>query len=161
MKNTLGKVIKNTLGKVIKLCRNPPWLINLNDSLQDGFTQFFSGSMVTESNFLRNKIRAQSIILMMRCGGFWSFRTDATCAGLIVCKAASASSKAGLATSSFFSADCLSTYVSKKRASHKVSVSPSFFPVKVLLPRDRLISPARSRFFFQTNYDLFYDKDCK
>ena len=113
LRNLLSN-IKHTLGKVIKLWRKPPWLINLNDSDHDVFTQFFSGSMVTESNRFRNKIRAQSMMRMIRWGGFCSFLTDATWAGLMVCRAASASASAGLATSSFFSALFLSALTREK-----------------------------------------------
>lgn len=51
------------------------------------------------------------MILMMRCGGLPSFLTVAMSAALIVCNAASASSRAGLAAANFSSATALSAYM--------------------------------------------------
>lgn len=45
-----------------------------------------SGSIVTESIFLLNKIRTQSIILIIKWGGLASFFTVAMSAVLMVCE---------------------------------------------------------------------------
>ena len=76
----------------------------LRDSLQDGFMQAFSGSCCTMSTRRWNSRSTQSMMRMMRCGGFPSFRTVAMSAGLMVLSAASASSRAGRAASNFSSA---------------------------------------------------------
>ena len=76
----------------------------LRDSLQDGFIQAFSGSCCTTSTRRWNSSSTQSMMRMMRCGGFPSLRTVAMSAGLMVLSAASASSRAGRAASNFSSA---------------------------------------------------------
>lgn len=102
-----------TFAKVSKLFKKPPPLIILRDSPHEGLQQGLSGSAVTGSTFLKNSSNTQSIMRMIRWGGLASFLTVAMCAGLMVCNAASASSNAGLAASSFSSATALSSYWSK------------------------------------------------
>lgn len=106
-------VYRVTFAKVSKLFKKPPPLIILRDSPQEGLQQGLSGSAVTGSTFLKNSSNTQSIMRMIRWGGLASFLTVAMCAGLMVCKAASASSNAGFAASSFSSATALSSYWSK------------------------------------------------
>lgn len=107
--------------------------VTFNASAHDGWIHCRSGSIRTVSNLFWNKSRQQSIILMIRCGGLANFLTVAISPAVTVCKnvrvhlvkhhkqstvniqicsshtnltlsAASASSKAGLAASSFPSA---------------------------------------------------------
>lgn len=59
-------------------------LLTFNDSPHDGLQQGFSGSMVTGSTGFWNSNRQQSMILIIRWGGFASFLTVAISAGLIV-----------------------------------------------------------------------------
>lgn len=61
------------------------FLLTFNDSPQEGLQQGFSGSIVTRSIFFWNSSRTQSMILIIRCGGFASFLTVAISFGLIVC----------------------------------------------------------------------------
>ena len=61
----------------------------LRDSAHEGRGQGRSGSRVTESTFFWNSSSTQSMILMMRWGGFASFRTVAMWAALMVCMRAS------------------------------------------------------------------------
>jgi len=49
--------------------------MSLRASLHDGFVHGFSGSTVTQSRWRWNSSRTQSMILMMRWGGFASLRT--------------------------------------------------------------------------------------
>lgn len=55
-------------------------------SPHDGWMQGHSGSIETGSNVPLNKIKTQSMILMISFGGLANFLTVAMSAGLIVCK---------------------------------------------------------------------------
>lgn len=79
-------------------------VFTLRDSDHEGLLQSLSGSLVMGSTLFWKRMRQQSMILMIRCGGLASLRTVAISAGLMVFRAASASSKAGLATANFSSA---------------------------------------------------------
>lgn len=59
-------------------------LLTFNDSPHDGLQQGFSGSMVTGSTCFWNSRRQQSMILIIRWGGFASFLTVAISTGLMV-----------------------------------------------------------------------------
>ena len=61
----------------------------LRDSGHEGRGEGRSGSRVTESTFFWNSSSTQSMILIMRWGGFASLRTVAMWAALMVCKHAS------------------------------------------------------------------------
>ena len=95
-----------------KLSREPRKLeafIILRASFQDGLTQGRSGSGSTGLRRRWKSRRQASMMRMMRWGGLASLRTVAMWAGLMVCRAASASSRAGRAASSFSMAWALST----------------------------------------------------
>jgi len=63
------------LGNVRRPCRMLVALMSLRASCHDGFGHGRSGSSVTGSTWRWNSNRTQSMIRMMRCGGFASFRT--------------------------------------------------------------------------------------
>ena len=58
--------------------------VTFSDSDQDGLQQFLSASNTTWSSLFRNKIKTQSIMRMIRCGGLGSLRTVAIWAALMV-----------------------------------------------------------------------------
>ena len=62
------------------------WELTFSDSLHDGLGHGRSGSAVTMSIRFWKRIRAQSMIRMMRWGGLASLRTVDMWAALIVCK---------------------------------------------------------------------------
>ena len=70
------------------------WVNTLRDSAHDGRGEGRSGSRVTESTFFWNSSSTQSMILMMRWGGFASLRTVAMWAALMVCKHAGGGKRA-------------------------------------------------------------------
>jgi hypothetical protein len=96
------------LGKVWSVSRNLLPLIHFKASPQDGLGQARSGSCSTGFNRFWKSSSTQSMMRIMRWGGFPSFRTVEMWPDLIVFNAASASSKAGLAASNFAKAIFLS-----------------------------------------------------
>ena len=86
-------------------------ILTFSDSPHDGLIHSRSGSFVIVSSFLWNSSRQQSMIRMMRCGGLPSLRTVEMSEGLMVLRAASASSRAGRAASNFTSATALSASI--------------------------------------------------
>ena len=84
--------------------KNEVEAIILRASAQEGLGLGTVGSGIMMDSFFLNRRRTQSMTRMMRCGGLPNFRTVAMLAGLMVLRASSASSRAGLAASSFSSA---------------------------------------------------------
>ena len=68
-------IILFAFGKVRRPCRMLVALISLRASCHDGFGHGRSGSSVTGSTWRWNSSRTQSMMRMMRCGGFASLRT--------------------------------------------------------------------------------------
>lgn len=91
LKNSVLFWVNNTINSLIcsllflmfkKHCLKTP--LTFNDSPHDGLQQGFSGSMVTGSSGFWNNSKQQSMILIIRWGGFASFLTVAISTGLMV-----------------------------------------------------------------------------